>query len=181
MYTESDEILLQRIKHNDQAALEMLFERYYYHLCDFAFQFVRNFDLTEEIVSDVFMNIWKKRRSLNIKCSFKAYIYTSVRNQSINYLKKEKRVFDSLDLLDNEASDDYQPDEELLFRELENRIEILLNILPPRRKLIFKLSRIEGFTYQEIADILSISIHTVQNQMVQAVKQLASYSILDKR
>lgn len=180
MYAESDEILFHRIRNNDQTALEMLFERYYYQLCDFSFQYVRSFDLTEEIVSDVFMNIWRKRRKLRIKSSFKAYIYRSVRNQSINYLKKENREFDSLDLLINEATESYQPDEELIFCELENKIEILLNTLPPRRKLIFKLSRIEGFTYQEIADILSISIYTVQNQMVQAVKTLATYSVIDK-
>lgn len=181
MHTKTDEILIQRIKVADQTALEVLFERYYYALCDFSFQYVRSFDLTEEIVSDVFLNIWKRRESLNITCSFKAYIFRAVRNQSINYLKKENRDFDSLDLLKNEAAEEYQPDEELMFCELENRIEILLNTLPPRRKLIFKLSRIEGFTYQEIADILSISVHTVQNQMVQAVKTLASYSVIDRQ
>lgn len=181
MRTNTDDELIQRIIEADQAALEVLFERYYYALCDFAFQYVRSFDLTEEIVSDVFLNIWKRRERLNITSSFKAYIFRAVRNQSINYLKKENRDFDSLDLLENEASEEYQPDEELIFCELENRIEVLLNTLPPRRKLIFKLSRIEGFTYQEIADILSISIHTVQNQMVQAVKTLATYSVIDRQ
>lgn len=179
MTPESDHIYLQRIKEDDQDALEELFEKYYYQLCDFAFQFVRSFDLTEEVVSDVFMKIWKNRRKLQINASFKAYLYTATRNQALNYLKKEKRDFESLDALDNTVSENYRPDEELMFRELENRIEILINTLPPRRKLIFKLSRLEGFTYQEIADILSISIHTVQNQMVQAVKQLASHSVVD--
>lgn len=179
MSPKPDHILLQRIKENDQEALEELFEKYYYTLCDFAFQFVRSFDLTEEVVSDVFLKIWKKRRKLHIRSNFKTYIYTATRNQALNYLKKEDRDFESLDELGQTASDKYRPDEDLMFRELENRIEILINTLPPRRKLIFKLSRIEGFTYQEIADILSISIHTVQNQMVQAVKQLASYSVVD--
>lgn len=176
---DTDHIYLQCIKENDQEAFEALFEKYYYQLCDFSFQFVRSFDLTEEVVSDVFLKIWENRRNLQINSSFKAYLYTATRNQALNYLKKENRDFETLDVLDNTSSANYQPDEKLIFRELENRVEILINTLPPRRKLIFKLSRIEGFTYQEIADILSISIHTVQNQMVQAVKQLASYSILD--
>lgn len=179
MNTDTDHIYLQCIKENDQEALEALFEKYYYQLCDFSFQFVRSFDLTEEVVSDVFLKIWKNRRNLQINSSFKAYLYTATRNQALNYLKKENRDFETLDVVDNTVSENYQPDEELIFKELENRVEILINTLPPRRKLIFKLSRIEGFTYREIADILSISIHTVQNQMVQAVKQLASYSILD--
>jgi RNA polymerase sigma-70 factor, ECF subfamily len=180
MDRESDESLIRRINNNDQEALEILFERYYYRLCDFAFQFVRSFDLTEEVVSDVFLKIWKKRHDLVITGNFRAYIYTATRNQALNYLQKEKSDWESLDELRDESSKAYRPDEELMFRELENRIEILINTLPPRRKIIFKLSRIEGLTYQEIADVLSISIHTVQNQMVSAVKQLAFYSIVDK-
>ena len=169
--------LLERIKENDQSALECLFEKYYYRLCDFAFQYVRSVDLAEEVVSDVFLKVWKARHKMEVKTNFKAYIYTATRNQALNYLEKEKRDFESIDdILYGKPSDDYHPDEELIFQELENHIEVLINKLPPRRKLIFKLSRIEEFTYREIADILSISIHTVQNQMVKAVKKLASYS-----
>lgn len=179
MDPKSDQILFKQIKKGDQAALECLFEKYYYRLCDFAFQYVRSFDLTEEIVSDVFLKIWKNRHTLVIRSSFKGYLYTATRNQALNYLKKEGRDWEPLDVLANTPSGNYTPDEELIFKELENRIERLINTLPPRRKIIFKLSRIEGFTYREIASILSISIHTVQNQMVKAVKQLASYSIID--
>jgi RNA polymerase sigma-70 factor, ECF subfamily len=171
--------LLQRVKENDQTALECLFEKYYYRLCDFAFQYVRSVELAEEVVSDVFLKIWENRHTIDIKTNFKAYIFTATRNQALNYLEKEKRDREDLDdILPGKSSDNYHPDEELIFQELENHIEVLINKLPPRRKLIFKLSLIEGFTYREIADILSISIHTVQNQMVQAVKKLASYSIV---
>lgn len=171
----TDKALLERIKDDDQSALKSLFDRYYFRLCDFAFQFVRSPDLTEEVVSDVFFKIWKNRSKINIEKNFKAYLYTATRNQALNYNQKERRDWEDLDeaVLPVHGT---CPDEELLFKELENRIEILLNMLPPRRKMIFKLSRIEGFTYREIAEILSISVHTVQNQMVQAVKLLGSYS-----
>lgn len=173
----SDIDLLQCIKKNDQGALERLFEKYYYRLCEFAFQYVRSVDLAEEVVSDVYLKVWKNRHKMEIKTNFKAYLYTATRNQALNYLEKEKREFEPLDdILFGKPSDDYHPDEELIFQELENHIEELINKLPPRCKLIFKLSRIEGFTYREIADILSVSIHTVQNQMVKAVKKLGSYS-----
>jgi len=79
------------------------------------------------------------------------------------------------------AQKQYRPDEELQFKEFYNRMEALLNTLPPRRRRIFKLCRIEGFTYPQIADMLSISVRTVQNQMVQAVKQLASSELFDER
>jgi len=179
MDIDSNIILLQRIKENDQTALECLFEKYYYRLCDFAFQYVRSVDLAEEVVSDVFLKIWKNRHKIDIETNFKAYIYTATRNQALNYIQKEKNDWETIDnTLSEKPSRDYHPDEELIFQELEKHIEVLINTLPPRRKSIFKLSRIEGFTYREIAEILSISIHTVQNQMVKAVKKLGSYSIV---
>lgn len=173
----SDKTLLAKVKQDDQDALEMLFEKYYNRLCDFAFQYVRSFDLTEEVVTDIFLKIWKKRETITVSGNFKAYLYTATRNQALDLLKKEQRPLDELPY--ETPSNQSQPDEELLFKEFKNHIEGLINTLPPRRKQIFKMSRVEGFTYQEIADILSISIHTVQNQMVEAVKQLSSYSILD--
>ena len=177
----SDKVLLLHIKKGDQQALEELFEKYYYRLCDFAFQYVRSVNLTEEIVSDVFLKVWKKREDLTASGNFKAYLFTAVHNQALNYAKKEQRPLDSLDDQARKAvSKGYKPDEELLFKEFSNRLEALINSLPPRRRRIFKLSRLEDFTYQEIADMLSISIHTVQNQMVEAVKQLSSSDLLNE-
>ncbi|MFH5831345.1 RNA polymerase sigma-70 factor [Halalkalibaculum sp. DA3122] len=175
--TKSDEALLRLIKADSQKALEELFEKYYDRLCDFAFQYVKSIDLSEEIVSDVFLKIWERRHRLNISKNLKGYLYTATRNQALNYLEKQDNELESLTENAREIeSGKYHPDEELIFKELENRLEALINTLPPRRKIIFKLSRLEGFTYKEIAGILSISIHTVQNQMVAAVKTLSSYT-----
>src|SRR5699024_4882320 len=117
---------------------------YYTRLCDFAFQYVRSFDLTEEVVTDVFFKIWKKRETITVSGNFKAYLYTATRNQAIDLMKKEQRPFDELS--SETPSSEYQPEEELLFREFENHVEGLINTLPPRRKQIFKMSRLEGFT-----------------------------------
>jgi len=178
----SDKVLLLHLKKGDQGALEELFEKYYYRLCDFAFQYVHSVDLTEEVVSDVFLNIWQKRSALTISGNFKAYLFTAVRNRALNYVKSQKQPMDSLEDVPRQAAQkQYRPDEELQFKEFSNRMEALLNTLPPRRRRIFKLSRLEGFTYPQIADMLSISVRTVQNQMVQAVKQLASSELFDER
>lgn len=179
----SDKILLLNIKKGDQQALEELFEKYYYRLCDFAFQYVRSVDLTEEVVSDVFLKIWQKRKELRGPGNFKAYLFTAVRNQALNYVKKQQRPLDSLNDKHRQAAarKEDQPDEKLLFKEFTNRLEALINTLPPRRRRIFKLSRLEGFTYREIAGMLSITVRTVQNQMVQAVKQLESSELLNER
>jgi len=182
MNSKLEQELLQKIDHGNESALEILFEKYYYRLCNFTFQYVRSFDLTEEVVSDVFLKLWKQRGNLHTIQYFKAYLYKAARNQSLNYLKKQKGPFQALDETEDGALSSlaYNPEEKLLFKELKGQLNYLVDMLPPRRRLIFKLSRMEGFSYKEIADILSISIHTVQNQMVQAVKQLSKEAFVDK-
>ena len=94
MFTEKnidDLVLLDRIKQNDSVALRIIFERYFEPLCFFSFQILKSSELCEESVSDVFTNIWLKRKSIDIKSNFRSYLYTAVKNQSINYLRQEKR------------------------------------------------------------------------------------------
>lgn len=171
--TNCDEALLRQIKRNNQKALEQLFEKYYDTLCDFAFQYVKSVELSEEVVSDVFFKIWQRRNRLNISSNLRAYLYTATRNQALNYLKKERDEVESLDDNMKEViSSKEQPDEDLIGKDVEKYISFLINSLPPRRRLIFKLSRFEGFTHKEIAGILSISTQTVKNQMVSALKKL---------
>lgn len=170
----SDLELFQRIKESDPAALKILFERYFNPLCYFSFQIVKSTELAEETVSDVFAELWIKRSRINIQISFKSYLYTAVKNRSINYYKQERRISEPIEknqlhLVPSET----QTDQTVNQQDLEKHIEELLNQLPEKRGLIFRMNRIDGLSYQEIADILSISIHTVQNQMIKAVKFMA--------
>lgn len=170
----SDLELFQKIKESDPAALRILFERYFNPLCYFSFQIVKSTELAEETVSDVFAELWIKRSKINIQISFKSYLYTAVKNRSINYYKQERRISEPIEpnqlhLVTSET----QTDQTVNQQDLEKHIEELLNQLPEKRGLIFRMSRIDGLSYQEIADILSISIHTVQNQMIKAVKFMA--------
>src|SRR5690625_3777946 len=111
MQSYSDIELLKLLREDNQAALEELFNRYYYRLCDFAFHYVRSFNLTEEVVSDVFFKIWKSRHEIDITSRFKSYIYTATRNQALNYLRKERRDWESLDdTLEGISSTAYRPD-----------------------------------------------------------------------
>src|SRR3989339_397574 len=171
---EEDFQLLDHIKKDDPLALKALFIKYYNPLCYFSFQIVKSTELAEETVSDVFAELWIKRNRINIQTSFKSYLYTAVKNRSINYYKQEKRISEPIDpnqlhLITSQTETDQLVNQQ----DLEKQIEELLNQLPEKRGLIFRMNRIDGLTYQEIADILSISIHTVQNQMVNAVKFMA--------
>jgi RNA polymerase sigma-70 factor, ECF subfamily len=167
----TDEVLLSRIKHDDSGALKILFEKYFSPLCFFSNQFVKNTDNAEEAVSDVFLNIWLKRGKIEIKSSLKAYLYTAVRNQSLNYLKRNKIHYEDIEAEDGEnLSSDLNADLLINYEELKHEIDILLRQLPKKREIVFRMNRIDGMSYKEIAEILSISVNTVQNQMVKAAK-----------
>jgi RNA polymerase sigma-70 factor (ECF subfamily) len=168
-----DEELFQRIKKGDAGALKVLFEKYFFPLSCFAKKFVKNIHLAEEIVSDVFLTVWLKRERIEIKINLRTYLYTAVRNQSFNYLKKNKIHLESIETAVQENAISDLPAERLITdEELEQDINALLRQLPEQRQIIFRMNRIDGLHYKEIAEILSISVHTVQNQMVAAVKFL---------
>ena len=169
----SDEELFQRIKSNDAQALKILFERHYSALCHFACKFVKNANLAEEAVSDVFLNIWLKKEKIELQTNLKMYLYTAVRNQSLNYLKKNKIHLEGIETVVKEnKTSDLCADKLIAYEELKDDIDTLLRQLPEKRRIIFSMNRFDGLSYKEIAEILSISIHTVQNQMVAAVKFL---------
>ncbi|CAG4994392.1 RNA polymerase sigma-H factor [Dyadobacter sp. CECT 9275] len=167
---QNDLLLIALIKKGDSRALDSLFKKYYNSLCRFASYFTGRNDLAEEIVADVFYKIWEKRESLMIDRNLRSYLFTATRHTSINYMKQEKNVMDELsdDLIENAPG----PVETLMYQEFESNIHNLINILPQKRKAIFQLNRFEGFTYNEIAEILSLSSKTVENQMGKALKQL---------
>ncbi|MBX2841100.1 MAG: RNA polymerase sigma-70 factor [Flammeovirgaceae bacterium] len=165
--------LIEAIKNGNERGLELLFERYYQSLCEFSEIIVIQSDFAEEVVSDLFLELWMKRNSLQIEKGVKSYLFVAVKNKSLNYLKRHKKVtFSELEegkhkfLVGNEAESVLQG------KELNLAINKLLNEMPAQRRLIFRMNRIEGFKYKEIAEILSISVHTVQNQMVKANKFL---------
>jgi RNA polymerase sigma-70 factor, ECF subfamily len=171
----TDEELLRRMKQDDPDALKILFEKYYSLLCSFAFRFVKSIHLAEEAVSDVFLNIWLKKDNIEIRTNLRTYLYTSVRNQSINYVKHHAFSFENIDTADaQDAISEFHPQAHVMYEELKNDIDALLRQLPEKRQIIFRMNRMDGLSYKEIAEILSISISTVQNQMVAAVKFISS-------
>jgi len=174
---KNDKELLDLIKQNDADALKKLYKKYFLRLCSFAISYVKSVDLSEEVVSDVFLNIWLNRNTIKIRTNLKAYMFTSVRNRSINYLIKEKRDWEDIEIIDIEGSiiPSCTPHEMLSYKELESAIDSIIGKLPPKRQIIFRMNRIDGLKYREIAEVLSISVNTVQNHMVKAVKFISNH------
>ncbi|SEI61612.1 RNA polymerase sigma-70 factor, ECF subfamily [Dyadobacter koreensis] len=167
---QNDLFLISLIKKGDKRALDCLFKKYYNSLCKFAYYLTSRNDLSEEIVADVFLRIWEKREKISVEKNLKSYLFMATRHTAINYMKQEKLIME--DLSDDIVEENPGPEDVFLYQELESRLTNLINFLPQKRKAIFQLNRFEGFTYNEIAEILSLSSKTVENQMGKAIKQL---------
>lgn len=171
MNTQTDLQLFSKLQRNDENAFSELFHRYYSGLCAFVFRYLRDEAITEELVQEVFVRMWEKRNELNIKTSVKSYLFRSVKNEMINRQQHEK-VEQKYRKLIQQDENELSAEQVLPEVDLMKKIEASIEALPPKRKEIFKLSREKGMSYREIAELLDISVKTVEAQMGQALKQL---------
>jgi RNA polymerase sigma-70 factor (ECF subfamily) len=157
----------------DEAGFEHLFKTYFLSLTHFARKYVHDNDTAKEIVHDVFLNLWGKRNSIDSSSSLKSYLFTSVYNRCMNYIR-DQRKFNKDDQVFNIIEQETQevPYDHLETMELESRIIEALNDLPARCKEIFMLSRFEGTSYAEIAEKLGLSVKTIETQMSKALRIL---------
>lgn len=170
----SDEALIAAVRGGDEAALQQLVGRYQVRLADFAQSLLRRRDLADEAVANVFISLWRRRGVIVIRSSVRSYLFAAVGNQAIN-LRRSQIKAGSVRLEDvapRDLADPKRSDSALLYREFQEEIDALLRKMPPQRQLVFRMNRIEGLRYWEIAGALCISEHTVQNHMVQAMRQL---------
>lgn len=170
-YTESN--IIHEISAGSEKAFEHLFRKHYSSLCGYAAKYVWDLDQAEEIVQDLFYNLWNKKNNLSIDLSIEAYLFRAVRNACLNYLKHQKVRQQHADSVKrNPLSDSTAGEDPLETLELQNKIDEVVDALPPERKKIFQMSRYEGLKYKEIADQLGLSIKTVEAQMGKALKML---------
>ena len=169
------EILQNKIAtQNDQNAFGQLYIAFMPSLVQFAQSILKNKELAEEVVSDVFIKIWQNRGQLLHISNFKLYLYVSTKNTAFNYLsrhfRKEVVSLDEMSL--SLSSISYNPEQMMITSEVINRINTAIAMLPPRCKLIFKLVKEDGLRYNDIAELLYISVKTIDNQMVIAIKKI---------
>lgn len=175
MESKQVKTLLVRIAQGDEEAFGLLFNFYYPKLIQLALAFVPGIVAAQEVVSDLFYKILKNPKTLEHVKEFDNYIFLAVKNQSFTYLKKNKHraILDSIHQKEDYILPDYKnPENSLLSDELFRLVSKVVNDLPPKRKAIFQLVKEEGKKYKEVAEILGISIKTVELQMSLALKLL---------
>ncbi|MFN4313829.1 MAG: RNA polymerase sigma-70 factor [Chitinophagaceae bacterium] len=144
-------------------------------LCQFAAGILKsNYD-AEEVVSDVFIHIWEKRHTLTSIESPRMYFYMSVKNRSLNLLAKQKRqqALDAGYWSVNLSQLFANPEELMMTEELMQKLRKAIQELPARCQLIFKLVKEDGLKYREVAELLQISVKTVEAQMAIALRRLS--------
>ena len=164
--------ILKKVAKSDESAFKTLFYHYYSGLLNYAFVIVKNHESAEDIVLEVMHSIWERRSKLNEIKNFDAFIYISTRNKTLDYLKKNSRLiyinFDKPHY--KESITHHNPEKYLLDQEFFDLIDKAVLSLPEKTRLVYRLIKEEGLKYQEAADLLGVSIKTINNQLLRAMK-----------
>lgn len=171
-----DNELLTRLKAGDQMAFSEIHDLYRKKIFLYAQSLCKFPDVSEEIVQEVFIKIWQKREQINTELNFGAYIKKITLNHVLNHLKKvarEKALQDELFVYMQTLRN--STDESLLEKELLKSYNEAIAQLPAQKKLIYKMSRYEDLSHDEIAARLNISKNTVKNHMVEATRLIRIY------
>ena len=169
--------LQQRIADfEDAAAYKKLFFHLFLPLKSFSYAILKSRESAEEVVSDVFIEIWSRRKLLMEIDDLRMYLYISVRNASLRKLQQIQKA--SVLSLDNLAVEFASPDPDavtnLITNELAAKIDTAIESLPQQCKIIFKLAKQDKLKYKEIAQLLNISVKTIDNQLSTALKKIAA-------
>lgn len=169
--------LIRNIELGNQLALEQLFRMYYDRLFYFAFSILHSRELSEEVLADVFFNIWKNRKGIATIDNLDAYLYASVRNRSLNEIEKNRKRHNTVSLQEvlsqrePMAYDD--PESKMITKEKLKKIQEAIDSLPEQSRLVFKLTREDRLKYKEVSQILGISVKTIDAHLAKALKKIS--------
>lgn len=150
-----------------QKDFEEYFRTFFVPLSRYAYVFVKDQETAKELVQDTFLKIWERRETFSIDGSVQAYLYRAVKNRSLNYVRDHKRFQFVTTIPDHAEVDTSTPQNDLI-----DDLPSLINNLPERCREIFLMKRMQGLSYKQISQQLSISEKTVENQMTIAFRRL---------
>lgn len=163
--------LSRKIKQGDQQAFESFFNAHYDKL--FRFLIARGIrdSVSQDLIQNAFLYIWENRSKIDEDKSLRSYLYRIAYTRMLNHIKAQKKFDESEDIFQNEFSDS-DPAEELNAKELMQVVEEAVRNMPPKRRAVFELCFMQEFTYKETAEMMEISVNTVENHMQKAFKDV---------
>jgi RNA polymerase sigma-70 factor (ECF subfamily) len=174
--TTISQLCLQIAEFDDEVAFGELFKLYYPRLLLFTEAILKSRELAEEAVEDVFLRLWENRKVLTAVNKLNYYLLVAAKHKALDYLEKmKKQAIISLDDMEVEFGDmAVNPENTLISAECVRIIQTIINDLPPRCKLMFRLVKEDGLKYREVADLLNVSIKTVETQISLALSKIGA-------
>lgn len=164
---------VDRIRDGDVQAFETVFRTLAPALCVFVRRLVYSPDVAEDLVQDLFLTLWRQRRTLTVHASLTTYLYTAARNRALNHIKHERVVARWRNAPRPPAEHEQPTLEDALHEaELTLLVQAAIARLPERTRLVFTMSRQQGMTYGQIAKALGVSVKTVETQMGRALRSM---------
>ena len=164
-----DEFLLDALSQGSHSAFEQLYDRYSRRIYANLIRLVRSEAIAEELLQDVFMKVWELRATLNTGQSFQSFLFQISGNLAIDFYRKSARrqTMEAAKKLIEESAYDHI-EKYINFKEAEILLDRAISALPPQRQRIFRLCRIEGKSYEEVAELFSLTRNTVKDHMTKA-------------
>ena len=174
---DTQELWIGISENDDLNAFQSLHSMYYGKLCDFVFSYLKEKESCEEVISDVFVNVWQKRKELGNIRNIQAYLYTCAKNQSIDLIRKNAiRIQPDTNCFEIDIPDiDSNLLSPLEMKEFRENLQKAISELPTQCQIIFKMVANDQLSYKEIAEVLNLSRKTVEAQVTIAYKKLTVY------
>lgn len=166
------EELFQQIASDNKIAFNTLFRAWYERLCRFAMHYLENRNDAEEVVSDVFVALWQGRDTLSGITKAETYLFVAVKNRCYNFHRKTIPLQVNLENQTELVTSAENPQQSLERQELYAKLNEIVASLPEQRRLIFQMTKEDGLSAKQTAEILNLSVRTVESQIYKAVKSL---------
>lgn len=167
---QDDPELLLAIKSGDHSAFKSFFEKHHSFLYHFLLKKGMSEQQAEDLVQQAFILIWEKRTEINPEKSLRAYLFRIAYTRMLNVIRDHSKFDDNADSFEKEGGN--EADANIHSTELANAIETAIQSMPEKRQAVFRLCFIQEFTYKDAAEVLEVSVKTIENHMGLALKDL---------
>lgn len=165
--------LIFQIQRDNEYAFKQLYQEYYAKVVTFIAGIIKKREIARDLAQDVFVNLWLNRKTLDVSRNLQNYLFVASRHAAINYLKKELSVTsEPIEAMHTDIGSDITVEDTLFAKEIRLLIEMIVSEMPAQRQRIYRMSREEGMSNEEIAGRLGISKRSVENQVSLALKEI---------